>query len=39
MQVAGNFVNESRHILRRGLIPKFSDFEILALNDIRSRWY
>lgn len=29
-QVVGNLVNKSGNILRRGVIPKFSDFEIVA---------
>ena len=31
-QVAGNLVNESGNVLRRGVVPKFSDLEIVALN-------
>ena len=31
-QVAGNLVNESGNIPRRGVVPKFSDLEIVALN-------
>lgn len=31
-QVAGNFVNESGDLPRRGVVPKFSDLEIVALN-------
>ena len=31
-QVAGNLVNESGNVPRRGIVPKFSDFEIVALN-------
>ena len=30
--VAGNLVNESGNITRRGAIPRFSDLEIVALN-------
>lgn len=31
-QVAGNIVNESGNVPRRGVVPKFSDLEIVALN-------
>ena len=31
-QVAGNFVNELGNVPRRGVVPKFSDLEIVALN-------
>jgi len=31
-QVAGNLVNESGYVPRRGVVPKFSDLEIIALN-------
>ena len=31
-QVAGNLVNESGNVPRRGVVPKFSDLEIAALN-------
>lgn len=31
-QVAGNLVNESGNVPRRGVVPKFSDLEIVALN-------
>lgn len=30
--VAGNLVNESGNVPRRGVVPKFSDLEIVALN-------
>ena len=31
-QVAGNLVNESGNIPGRGVVPKFSDLEIVALK-------
>ena len=31
-QVAGNLVNESGNLPRRGVVPRFSDLEIVALN-------
>ena len=31
-QVAGNLVNESGNVPRRGVVPRFSDIEIVALN-------
>ena len=31
-QIAGNLVNESGNVSRRGVIPKFSDLEVVALN-------
>ena len=31
-RVAGNLVNESGNVPRRGVIPKFSDLEVVALN-------
>ena len=31
-QVAGNFVNESGNVPRKGVVPEFSDLEIMALN-------
>lgn len=31
-QVAGNFVNESGNVPRKGVVPGFSDLEIMALN-------
>lgn len=31
-QVEGNLVNESGNVPRRGVVPKFSDLEIVALN-------
>lgn len=31
-QVAGNLVNESGNIPRRGVVPRFSDLEVIALN-------
>ena len=31
-QVAGNLVNESGNVSRRGVVPRFSDIEIVALN-------
>ena len=31
-QVAGNLVNEFGNVPRRGVIPKFLDLEIVALN-------
>ncbi len=31
-QVASNLVNESGNVLRRGVVPRFSDIEIVALN-------
>ena len=31
-QVAGNLVNESGNVPRRGVVPRFSDFEVVALN-------
>ena len=31
-QVAGNLVNELRNVPRRGVVPKFSDLEVVALN-------
>ena len=31
-QVAGNLVNESGNIPRRGVVPRFSDLEVVALN-------
>ena len=31
-QVAGNLVNESGNVPRRGVVPRFSDIEIAALN-------
>ena len=31
-QIAGNLVNESGDVPRRGVVPKFSDLEVVALN-------
>ena len=31
-QVAGNLVNESGNVPRKGVVPRFSDLEIMALN-------
>ena len=31
-QVAGNLINESVNVPRRGVVPRFSDIEIVALN-------
>lgn len=31
-QVAGNLVNESGNIHRRGVVPRFSDLKVIALN-------
>ena len=31
-QVAGNLVNESGNVPRRGVVPRFSDIEIVTLN-------
>lgn len=31
-QVADNLVNESEYVSRRGLVPKFSDLEVVALD-------
>ena len=31
-QIAGNLVNESGKVPRRGVVPKFSDLEVVALN-------
>ena len=31
-QVAGNLVNESGNVPRKGVVPRFSDLEIVALN-------
>lgn len=31
-QMAGNLVNESGNIPRRGVVPRFSDLEVIALN-------
>lgn len=31
-QVAGNLVNESGNVPRKGVAPRFSDLEIVALN-------
>ena len=31
-QIAGNLVNESGNVPRRGVVPKFSDLEVVALN-------
>lgn len=31
-QVAGNFVNESGNVPRKGVVPGFSDLEIMALT-------
>ena len=31
-QIAGNLVNDSGNIPRRGVVPKFSDLEVIALN-------
>ena len=31
-QVAGNLVNESGNVPRRGVVPRFSDLEIVALS-------
>lgn len=31
-QVAGNLVNESGNVPRRGAVPRFSELEIVALN-------
>ena len=31
-QVSGNLVNESGNIPRRGVVPRFSDLEVIALN-------
>lgn len=31
-QVAGNLVNESGNFPRRGVVPRFSDLEVISLN-------
>ncbi len=31
-QITGNLVNESGNVLRRGVVLKFSDLEVVALN-------
>ena len=31
-QLAGNLVNESGNVTRRGVVPKFSDLEVVTLN-------
>ena len=31
-QIAGNLVNESGNVSRRGVVPQFSDLEVVALN-------
>ncbi len=31
-QVAGNLVNELGNVSRRGVVPKFSDLEVVVLN-------
>lgn len=31
-QMAGNLVNEQGNILHRGVIPRFSDVEVIALS-------
>lgn len=31
-QITGNLVNESGNVLKRGVVPKFSDLEVAALN-------
>ena len=31
-QIAGNLVNESGNVPRRGVVPKLSDLEVVALN-------
>ena len=31
-QIAGNLVNESGNVPRRGVVPKFSDLEVVALK-------
>ena len=31
-QVAGNLVNESSNVPKRGVVPRFSDLKIVALN-------
>ena len=31
-QIAGNLVNESGNVPKRGVVPKFSDLEVVALN-------
>ena len=31
-QVSGNLVNESGNISRRGVVPRFSDLKVIALN-------
>ena len=31
-QIAGNLVNESGNVPRRGVVPKFSDLEVVALH-------
>ena len=31
-QVSGNLVNESGNMPRKGMVPRFSDLEIVALN-------
>ena len=36
-QMAGNLVNEHGNIPRRGVIPKFSDLEVVALRSYRHR--
>lgn len=35
-QVAGNLVNESGNIPRRGVVPRFSDLEVIAALNITS---
>ena len=31
-QIAGNLVNKSGNVPKRGFVPKFSDLEVVALN-------
>lgn len=31
-QIAGNLVNESGNVPRKGVVPRFSDLKIVALN-------
>lgn len=39
-QVAGNLVNKSGNVLKREVVPKFSDLEVVALNmTSEAVWY
>ena len=38
-QVVGDLVNESGNVPKRGGVPRLSDLEIVALNDLSSCWY